>query len=184
MMLIFYIAFHTYRLKHAPEYYAMYQLINKKNFFIYSDKFSIGVIDLTQIELATEEDCRYGVNLWARVFTATTWEEIEMLAQNNEYLQEAVSGVRQLTAEEKIRQRCQDRETNAYWERIRAAETERLKQAVSDQQSTIDNYADKELRRILKKIKAGKSLEQIAEELEEDVENILPVYEKAIAQEL
>lgn len=112
-----------------------------------------------------------------------------MLAQNNEYLQEAVSGVRQLTAEEKIRQRCQDRETNAYWERIRAAETERLKQTVSAQQSTIDaqqsaltTYADKELQRIRKKIEAGKSLEQIAEELEEDEENIRPHYEKLIAQ--
>jgi len=42
-----------------------------------------------------------------RYFLATTWDEINMLAQNNEYLQEAVSGVRQLTAEEQIRQQCQ-----------------------------------------------------------------------------
>ena len=44
-----------------------------------------------------------------------------MLAQNNEYLQEVVSGVQQLTEEEKIRQQCEAREINAYWERIREA---------------------------------------------------------------
>ena len=44
-----------------------------------------------------------------------------MLSQNNEYLQEVVSGVRQLTEEEKIRQQCEAREINAYWERIREA---------------------------------------------------------------
>ena len=58
-----------------PEFYATYKLINEKNMYIYSDKFSISVVDLTQIEMATEEDKQYGIGLWARVFTATTWEE-------------------------------------------------------------------------------------------------------------
>lgn len=39
--------------------------------------------------------------------------------QNNEYMQETVSGVRQLTEDEKIRQQCQAREDYLYWERIR-----------------------------------------------------------------
>ena len=48
-----------------------------------------------------------------------------MLAQNNEYLQEAVSGVRQLTEDEKIRQQCQAREAFAYWERMKALKHQR-----------------------------------------------------------
>ena len=84
------------------------------------------MVDLTQIERATKEDKAYGIDLWARVFTATTWEEIEVLAQNNEYLKEAVSGVRQLTEDEKIRQQCQAREDFAYWERIRNARMKEL----------------------------------------------------------
>ena len=123
----------------SPEFHANYQLMNTKNHQIYSSKFCIGVINLTQIELATEEDKKYDVDLWARVFTATTWEEINMLAQNNEYLQETVSGVRQLTAEEKIRQRCQARETNAYWERIRNAQTKRLETDLANTQSELAN---------------------------------------------
>ncbi len=105
-----------------PEFFATYQVANTSSpdySYIYSDKLRISVVDLTQIERATKEDQAYGIDLWARVFTATTWEEIEVLAQNNEYLKEAVSGVRQLTEDEKIRQQCQAREDFAYWERIR-----------------------------------------------------------------
>lgn len=102
-----------------PEFFADYVLANRKNHHIFSDKLRISVVDLKHIELATEEDQKYGIDLWARVFKATTWEEIEMLAENNEYLQETVSGVRQLTQDEQIRQLCQAREDYEYWERIR-----------------------------------------------------------------
>ena len=111
-----------------PEFYASYQLANisqENNPYIYSDKLRISVVNLTQIELATEKDKAYGIDLWAKVFKATTWEEINMLAENNEYLQEVVSGVRQLTEEEQIRQQCQAREDFIYWERIREAEYKR-----------------------------------------------------------
>ena len=42
-----------------------------------------------------------------------------MLAKNNEYLQETVSGVRQLTEDEKIRQQCEARESFVFWENVR-----------------------------------------------------------------
>jgi len=121
-----------------PEFFASYQLTNISNAkysYAYSDKLRISVVDLTQIEIATEEDKQYDIDLWARVFTATTWREIEMLAQNNEYLQEAVSGVRQLTEDEKIRQQCQAREDFAYWERIKSY---RMKELGDDLQQAQD----------------------------------------------
>ncbi|MBQ9118748.1 MAG: hypothetical protein IJY09_01685 [Lachnospiraceae bacterium] len=87
--------------------------------YIFSDKLRISVVDLNQIELASEEDIKYGIDLWARVFKATTWEEVDHLAQNNEYLQETVSAVRQLTEDEKIRQQCQAREYYYFWENFK-----------------------------------------------------------------
>lgn len=118
-----------------PEFYATHLLMNENNFHVYSGKFRINVVDLTQIELATEDDKHFGIDLWAKVFLSTTWEEINMLAQNNEYLQEAVSGVRQLTEEEKIRQRCQAREDYLYWEHIRNSRTKRLEKELADAQA-------------------------------------------------
>ena len=132
-----------------PEFYATYQLANvsqKENFYIYSDKLSISVVNLSRIDLATEQDKASGIELWARVFNATTWEEINMLAQKNEYLQEVVSGVRQLTEEEKIRQQCEAREINTYWERVREADRKQELQEKEDiinaQAGTINELAD------------------------------------------
>ena len=47
---------------------------------------------------------------WAKLFRATTWEEIRMLAEKNEYIADTVVTLRKLTADEKIRMQCQARE--------------------------------------------------------------------------
>lgn len=46
---------------------------NIKNHILYSDKLMLRVIDLTHIDLATEEDQAYGIDHWARLFKASTW---------------------------------------------------------------------------------------------------------------
>ncbi len=102
-----------------PEFFATYQLSNVKNHNIYSDKFCISVVNLNHTELATEKDKTFSTDLWARAFKAESWEEINMLAQQNEYLKEAVSGIAVLTEDEQIRQQCQAREDFEYWERIK-----------------------------------------------------------------
>ena len=93
-----------------PEFFANYMFTNVKNYIIYSDKLRLSVVDLTQIDMATEEDKLRGLDYWARLFKATTWEEIKMLAQNNSFLAEAAETVYQLSAEESIRLQCEARE--------------------------------------------------------------------------
>ena len=39
-----------------PEFYATYQLLNVKNYSLYSDKLRLSVLDLTHTDLATAED--------------------------------------------------------------------------------------------------------------------------------
>ena len=73
----------------SPEFYATYQLLNIKNHEIYTGKFTLSVVNLNQIELATEEDRKYGIDHWARLFKATTWEAIKQMAQENEYISSA-----------------------------------------------------------------------------------------------
>ncbi len=87
---VFHIGFLDFDLKgFTPEFYATYKLMNVKNHEIYSDKFVLSVVNLNQIDKATEEDRRYGIDHWARLFKATTWEAIKMLAAKNEYIAEA-----------------------------------------------------------------------------------------------
>lgn len=68
------------------------------------------MLDLTHTDLATDEDKSWQLDYWARLFKATTWEELNMLAQNNTYMAEASATVHQLSQEERIRMECEARE--------------------------------------------------------------------------
>ena len=72
------------------------------------------------IELATEEDRKYKIDYWANLFKSTTWEELKMIAKSDEYIQEAVDTVYQLSKEEQIRLQCEARED--YYRRMRRME--------------------------------------------------------------
>lgn len=68
------------------------------------------MVDLIQIELATEEDKTYQIDYWARLFKAKTWEDLKMSAEKNEYLEEAAQSVYVANADEIVRQKCYARE--------------------------------------------------------------------------
>ena len=93
-----------------PEFYATYKLLNVNNHTLYSDKLQISVVDLTQIQLATKEDRAHQIDYRAGLFTCKDWEELTMLAENNEYLKDATETVYELSQEEQIRMQCEARE--------------------------------------------------------------------------
>lgn len=92
-----------------PEFYAKYQMMNTRNHHVYSDKFKLYVLDLTQAERATQEEHENILYQWAKLFKAETWEEIKMLAEKNEYIEEAAVTMYDVSAEENIRLQCEAR---------------------------------------------------------------------------
>jgi len=92
-----------------PEFYAKYMLMNEKNGMVYSDKFLLNVIDLTHIQLATDEDKEHQIDSWARLFTATSWEEIIMLAEKNNTLSETAQTLYELNSDEITEMKCRAR---------------------------------------------------------------------------
>lgn len=92
-----------------PEFYASYKLLNEKNHHVYSDKFSLRMLDLTCIHLATQQDIACHLDRWARLFQATTWEEIKMIAKHHTDLIEASETLFTLNADYKIRKQCEAR---------------------------------------------------------------------------
>ena len=118
---VIHIGFLDYTLfEEHPEFYATYKLMNVKDHRIYSDNLVLRVVDLTQIDLATAEDRAFQIDYWAALFKAKTWEDIKMLAEKNEYLDEASKTMFQLSADEQIKKRCLDREE--YYQDLRAYE--------------------------------------------------------------
>lgn len=93
-----------------PEFYSAYYMTNRKNHHIYSGKFALHVLNLTQICLATEEDKYYDLDKWAKLFKASTWEEFRMISANNKSMQEAGATLYTLSKENQIRYQCEARE--------------------------------------------------------------------------
>lgn len=111
VMPVYHIGFLDFTLfEDYPEFYATYRMLNVKNHHVYSDKLTIGVINLNRIEMATEADKAYKIDYWARLFKAKTWEEIKVLAQNNEYLDEAAESIYKANADDILMQKCRARE--------------------------------------------------------------------------
>ena len=93
----------------APEFYATYKLLNVKNKRLYSDKFVLSVVGLTHIELATEEDKNNQLDYWAKLFTATSWEELKMIAEKNPSMTEATQTLYELNADIITQEKCRAR---------------------------------------------------------------------------
>ena len=94
----------------APEFYATYKLLNIKNHQVFNDKFTLNVLSLKEIEKATAEDKEWGLDIWARFFSAKTWRDIKMLAENNEILTSASKSLYEYNSDWLVRERCRARE--------------------------------------------------------------------------
>ena len=91
------------------EFYATYKMLNVKNHRVYSDKFVLRVVDLTQIESATEEDRESQVDYWARLFVATSWAELKLIAERSPSMSEATQTLYELNADIRTQEICRAR---------------------------------------------------------------------------
>ncbi len=119
-----------------PVFYDTYQLRDKSG-HLYTDKLSIGVVDLTLIHLATTEDQRYNIDKWAKLFKSQTWEDIKMLAKQDTGIRDAATTIYQLSEDERIRQQCEAREDYYRIQRGMAWQVKQLKTAVTKRDKKI-----------------------------------------------
>ena len=131
------------------------------------------MLDLTHIDLATEEDRKYHIDYWASLFKATTWEAIKTLGQNDGMIKEATDTMTQLTRDEQIRQRCEARADYLRWQKIeenykkeleKTVEqlTDEKQKLVKDKEDLLQSNKEKdaliaELQRQLQQMKQSKS---------------------------
>ena len=73
-----------------PEFCARYQLRNTRDNHLFTDRFNLIVVSLSQIKRATKEDKALGIDQWARLFKSKTWEDIIMVANDNKYMTSAI----------------------------------------------------------------------------------------------
>ncbi len=120
-----------------PEFFATYKMMNVKTHRIYNEKFTLSVVDLTKIGLATEEDKEYELDHWAYLFKSRTWEEIKMYAEKNEYLKEAAKSVYIANEDEMVRERCFYREEAERYERTWKRDLDILKDKLAEKDEAL-----------------------------------------------
>ena len=114
--------------------------------YIYSDKISLININMTRIDLATENDIRFGLVNWAKLFMAETWEELKMLAEKDQTIERAVSSAWQMTEEEIIRERMRNREEGEQLWRSMEKQLEEYKKQSAKYQEQSAKYQEQSLK--------------------------------------
>ncbi len=136
-----------------PSFYSCNKIMDEKTYHIYSDKFAINVLDLSKVRHATDEDKKWKLDYWARLFKATTWEEIKMIASNDEYLKEASNTLYTLNSDFNIRERCRNRED--YYNMIANYE-----ETINQQNAKLE---EKDVKLAERDVKLAEQKEQLAE---------------------
>ena len=69
------------------KFYDTFALTNSDKSLIYTNKFLVSVVNLKHIYDATDDDKSYKLDKWARLLTATTWNELKEIAKEDSYME-------------------------------------------------------------------------------------------------
>ena len=135
---VYHIGFLNYTLfPEYPEFFAKYRMMNIKNHNVYTTKFNLYVVDLTQIELATQEDVDTSLVYWTQVFKAKTWEELRQMAERNQELQEATEALYVYNQDEIVKEQCRARQDYYNHERGTQKRLEEARIALEESKAVI-----------------------------------------------
>ena len=135
---------------------------------MYSSKFVFHVIELKKLEETPEAE-RDELYRWARLIAAKSWEAVDMEAKGNPYREEAREEMKKINQDEVERWLYLRREMAVSDKVSQIASAERRGRRQGEQLKLISQ--------IQTKYRKDKSLEIIADEVEEDVETIRKIYE-------
>lgn len=160
----------------SPNYYHKISLMDEKTKEIYSRKFQFHMLELKKLENVKEKQKRKPLYQWAKLIAAQTWEELEQESKGNKYMERALEEMIKISQDEKERY---------LYLREEMAESDRVSQIQSAQRighekGRVEGKKEGETLKLIslaqKKILKNKTLSQIADELEEDVITIKPIY--------
>ena len=150
-----------------PEFFAKYRMMNIKNHNVYTTKFNLCVVDLTKIELATQEDVDTGLVYWTQVFKAKTWEELRQMAERNQELQEATEALYVYNQDEIVKEKCRARQDYYNHERGTQKRLEEARLALEESEAELvkSNVVIENQKELLKKsVKLLAESQHISEE--------------------
>ncbi len=152
----------------SPNYYHKITLMDEKTKEIYSRKFQFHMLELKKLKNAKEKQRRKPLYQWAKLLAAQTWEELEQESKGNKYMERALEEMIKIS---------QDEMERYLYLREEMAESDRVSQIQSAKRiGRKEGEILKLIALIQKKVQKNKTLSQTADELEEDVTTIEPIY--------
>lgn len=110
--------------KNNNKFYDTFMLSNSDNSQIYTDSFIVSVVNLARIDEASEKDKSYFLDRWCRLITATTWEELYMIAKEDPYMLTTAEKLRILSSDFDVQEEARRREEYyAYVDNLKATIT-------------------------------------------------------------
>ena len=122
-----------------PEFFASYRLLNVKNHNEYTGKFQLYVLDLNQIELATQEDRDNERDVWARLFQAKTRGDLMSIAQQYKEFEPVINRMNTLMSDDAIQLQYDAEETLRNREKGIRKKIRNLEEQLADQRTQLEN---------------------------------------------
>ena len=133
-----------------PEFCGTYMMKNVEDGYTYNSNFKLTVVQLGQINRATKEDEESGLVKWAKLFLASTWEDLRMIAKENESMTVAANATAYYESDYAVRKRMEDREDFLAW-KANMEEYKRMHEA-DQRQHELDQRQIKEMAARIKEL--------------------------------
>lgn len=90
-------------LLHADHYYSIIRLMDEKTHTIYSDKLSLRMLYLDQLDRVSGEESMEEVYKWAKLISAKDWKVLKEMAEKNEYMKATVEEMEKINSDKELR---------------------------------------------------------------------------------
>lgn len=118
------------------EFYSVFRMLNTKTRKVFNGNFGLNVVYLNRIKNATDEDKLWGIDGWASLFKARTWEDIRMVAQKNETMVSAVETMYTKHSDEMAREILRRKQDEINYQRHIQRERELLESQKAELEET------------------------------------------------
>ena len=153
----------------SPGFYHRILLQDDKTGELYSSKFQFHVIELSKIATTKGKARKQDLYKWAKLISASTWEEIREESEGNHYMEKV--------RDEMIKMSRDESERYLYLREQMAIRDKESQLRSAENRGRREGELLKLILQIQKKIQKNKELHQIADEVEEEVIKIQPIYE-------
>ena len=163
----------------TDEFYSCFHIREDKRHTIYTDKMEFHVLEFTKLPKELKEDSS-DILLWAKFINAEQKEEFDMVAARNPYIQSAYEQLQIISQDKQKRLEYEAREkairdyNQSMYEAQRRGHKQGLQQGI--QQGLEKGLQQKLVSQIQKKMQKNKTIEQIADDLDEPIEVVRKLY--------